>query len=390
LSYRTFEITDRPEVREKATLQELVGELVREPDSVYFEYAIHLRDAAGCAETGVLVYPGRVVPPGKRAKVDGVPVVSLGAVDGKVTGDVRGRLAPSIKAATISFRSFDRQLDYCPEGSPIKLLARTLKEEVVRGDQNYWYYVELTSGKPYTTRFGWIFGEFVISDSDRGFAVKSNGTLWTFGSNDHGQLGDGTTYNHSLPVMIMDGVIAAAGGEAHSLALKADGSVWAWGWNSTFQLGDGTNFDRDHPVQVLTPATAVAAWYYNSRAIGDTSLWIFGGGNDAALPTRLAATGVTSVAVGRYHTLILKSDGSVWAFGDNSSGQLGVRSASDYSPAPVKVMEAARGIAAGELCSYVILKDGRLFGFGDNSRGQLGENPREILRDPVEIQIPKE
>jgi len=67
-----------------------------------------------------------------------------------------------------------------------------------------------------------------------------------------------------------------------------------------------------------------------------------------------------------------------------------VRSASDYSPAPVKVMEAARGIAAGELCSYVILKDGRLFGFGDNSRGQLGENPREILRDPVEIQIPKE
>ena len=122
-------------------------------------------------------------------------------------------------------------------------------------------------------------------------ALKSNGTVWAWGHNGYGQLGDGTTTHRYTPVQVsgITGVIAIAVGEVHTIALKSDGTVWAWGSNEFGQLGDGTTTHRYTPIQV-------------------TSL-----------------TSVTAIASGGYHTIALKSDGTVWTWGHNTFGQLGDR-----------------------------------------------------------------
>src|SRR6266568_3249689 len=106
-------------------------------------------------------------------------------------------------------------------------------------------------------------------------ALKSDGTVWAWGNNGNGQLGDNTTTERHAPVEVvgsggsgnLTGITAIAAGGAHSLALKSDGTVWAWGWNLNGQLGDNTTTDRDAPVEVvgaggsgnLTGVTAIAA-----------------------------------------------------------------------------------------------------------------------------------
>jgi hypothetical protein len=104
-------------------------------------------------------------------------------------------------------------------------------------------------------------------------ALKNDGTVWAWGSNTSGQLGDGTTTNRFTPVQVanLTGVtLITAGGWAHCLALTDDGTVWAWGGNSYGQLGDGTTTDRTTPVQVpgLTGVTAIAAGTYHSLFLG--------------------------------------------------------------------------------------------------------------------------
>jgi alpha-tubulin suppressor-like RCC1 family protein len=105
----------------------------------------------------------------------------------------------------------------------------------------------------------------VSAGSDHSLALKADGTVWAWGYNYYGQLGDGTTVSKSTPVQVsgLTGVTAIAAGGSHSLAVKGDGTVWTWGYNVYGQLGDGTNTQRETPVQVsgLTGATAIAAGY---------------------------------------------------------------------------------------------------------------------------------
>ena len=110
----------------------------------------------------------------------------------------------------------------------------------------------------------------VAGGEDHSLALKTDGTVWAWGSNFHGQLGNGTNTNSLTPVQVqnLSGVIAIAGGGWYSLALKNDGTVWAWGNNEFGQLGDGTNDDRHTPVQVLNVSgvIAIAAGGLNSLA----------------------------------------------------------------------------------------------------------------------------
>ena len=151
-------------------------------------------------------------------------------------------------------------------------------------------------------------------------AVKADGTVWTWGSNRYGGLGNGTTTDSSVPVKVsgLSEVIAVAGGEYHSLALKSDGTVWAWGFNGDGELGDGTTNDSSLPVEVsgLTNVIAISAQQYISMALkSDGTVWGWGGalGNGTAgsssvpvQPNFLAS--ITAIAAGGYHRLAVGPD----------------------------------------------------------------------------------
>ncbi|MDP3000959.1 MAG: hypothetical protein Q8N47_25985 [Bryobacterales bacterium] len=169
-------------------------------------------------------------------------------------------------------------------------------------------------------------------------ALKSDGTVWAWGDNTFGELGDGSTMNRLTPVPVsgLTGVVAIAAAN-HSLALKSDGTVWAWGYNDRGQLGDRTTTDRSTPVPVsgLTGVVGIAAAYSNSLALksdGTVAAWGYNGygslGDDSntnrLTPVPVSGlTGVAAIAGGDNYGLALKSDGTAWAWGANYYGQLG-------------------------------------------------------------------
>ena len=91
----------------------------------------------------------------------------------------------------------------------------------------------------------------VSASSNNSMAITSDGSLWVWGDNGNGQIGDGTKRNRISPVLIMENVVYAHSGESHSIAITADGNVWAWGNNEFGQLGDGTTIDRHYPVKIM-------------------------------------------------------------------------------------------------------------------------------------------
>ena len=131
----------------------------------------------------------------------------------------------------------------------------------------------------------------------------------------------------------------AAGGW-HSLFRKSDGSLWAMGRNGNGQLGDGTS--------------SIAPYYGTNR------------------PEQIVANGVTSIAGGYYHSLLLKSDGSLWATGDNTHGQLGDGTWSNTNRPEQIVVSGITAIAAGQYHSLFLRSDGSLWAMGDNYWGELG------------------
>jgi alpha-tubulin suppressor-like RCC1 family protein len=172
--------------------------------------------------------------------------------------------------------------------------------------------------------------------------LKSDGSLWAMGYNGSGQLGDGTSgsgVQTNIPEEIVsNGVMAIAAGGSHSLFLKSDGSLWAMGYNYYGQLGDGANFDTNLPEMIVPGGVmAISSGYDHSLFLeSDGSLWAMGDNqhgelgdgasglyNQAYRPEKIISNGVTAIAAGAYHSLFLKSDGSLWAMGINSSGELG-------------------------------------------------------------------
>jgi alpha-tubulin suppressor-like RCC1 family protein len=189
-------------------------------------------------------------------------------------------------------------------------------------------------------------------------ALMNNGTVWAWGSNSYGQLGDGTTTNRFTPVKIsgLTGITAIAAGETHTVALKNDGTVWAWGDNGYGQLGDGTfTSQRLSPVQVsgLTGITAIAAGGIDTVALkNDGTVWAWG--DRVMSPVQVSGlTGITAIAAGGTetggtHAVALKNDGTVWAWGYNDYGQLGDNTTiGKKSPVQVSGLTNVKAIAAG-------------------------------------------
>jgi len=238
-------------------------------------------------------------------------------------------------------------------------------------------------------------------------ALKSDGTVWGWGDNRQGQLGDGTTEFREGIVQAkgLAGVVDVAAGESHSLALKADGTVWAWGGNADGQLGDDRPKLQPRPtkVQRLSGAIAISSGANHCLALkADGTVWSWGRNYSGQVgrgipsvdthwwPIRIRRLmGVKAVAAGGDHSLALREDGTVWAWGSNSQGQLGDgRGGSRYddkksTPGRIPDLVDVIGIACGGTHSLAVKRDGTVWAWGGNGQGQLGHGTTETRKVPV-------
>jgi hypothetical protein len=238
-------------------------------------------------------------------------------------------------------------------------------------------------------------------------ALKNDGTVWTWGV--AYALGTSASSNSSVPVQVtgLSNITKISVKGDHTLALKSDGTIWAWGSNGNGQLGDGTNNFRPAPVQVinLTGVTAIGAGGApgsadHSLAIrNDGTVWAWGDNFHLQIglptadfnphPTPLQVNGIsqsTTVSGGGIHSAVLRNDGTVWTFGDNNSFQLGyTASCCSATPGQVVGLSNVQAISAGYRHNLALLTDGTLRAWGDNRAGQLGDGTTTFRLSPVQV-----
>lgn len=249
-------------------------------------------------------------------------------------------------------------------------------------------------------------------------AQTSSGSLWNWGLNNYGQLGDGSTADSDIPIRVSQssklyGVKYIESDYNFSAALRYDGTVWTWGSNNYGQIGNGETGDGDLatissgdyenlPSQVidvtfkaLTGISAVSVGEGHAAALKESngSVWSWGNNDDGQLgngsatilftnPVEAAAlTSITSISSGKFFTLALKNDGTVWAWGTNEEGELGDET-QDPRRSPIEVhgelgvgtLSSVSEIEAGGFHSFVVKNDGTVWAWGSNDFGQLGIN----------------
>ncbi len=257
-------------------------------------------------------------------------------------------------------------------------------------------------------------------------ALMYDSTVWAWGFNGDGELGNNTTTDSWVPVQVhgpgnvghLTGITQISAGYAHVLALKFDGTVWSWGDNFNGELGDSTTTNRNTPVQVhgvsnilfLTGVTQIAAgqqfnvaliaggnvlaWGLDTNGeLGDNSL------KDKYVPVQVHGannigfiTGVTALAAGGQHALALRTDSTVWSWGLNVNGELGNNTvmidsvpAEVHGPGNVGFLTGVTFIKAGDYFSGAIKGDSTVWTWGFNYYGQLGVNDTTERNTPVQV-----
>ncbi len=253
-------------------------------------------------------------------------------------------------------------------------------------------------------------GPIVAASAGNGHAavIKSDGTLWLWGNNANGQLGIGASDSgqHPVPTQPMPGTTwdSVAAGSVHTAAIRSDGTLWTWGYNFYGQLGDGTTTQRTSPVQVGTDTNwqEIAVGYYHTIARKtDGTLWAWGYNSDGQLgsgvadgstphptPTQIGtATNWTHVVSHGYHTIATRSDGTLWGWGYNGYGQIGNGTVTSPVSTPVQVGTATNwsSIATGLYFTTATRANGTLWSWGLNSNGQLGDGTTTNKIAPTQI-----
>ncbi|MDI6050789.1 kelch repeat-containing protein [Flavobacterium sp. XS2P24] len=244
----------------------------------------------------------------------------------------------------------------------------------------------------------------ISSGSEHTVGIKSEGTIWAWGNNAMGQLGDGTYANRNKPLQIgtAKNWKSIATGAYHTMAIKSDNTLWTWGYNSPGTLGDGTNTNRNTPMQIGISSNwqSVVAGFDHTVAIKtDGTLWTWGGNGNGQLgngtnirvniPLQIGTdTNWKSIAAGAYHTLAIKSDGTLWAWGFNVYGQLGDGTNIDkLIPIQIGTNTNWKSIESGYYSTQGIRSDGTLWAWGWGGNGNLGDGTNIDRNIPIQIGV---
>ena len=244
------------------------------------------------------------------------------------------------------------------------------------------------------------------------FATKTDGTLWAWGSNDNGEMGNnlsGTNSRFSSPVQIpgtqWEKELPTNGHAATGACFKTDGSLWMWGGNGAGQIGLNDTVQRSSPVQV--PGTQWVSTGMNGSITHingsgftktDGTLWTWGGNGSGQLghndntgkssPRQIPGTYWTNFQGAYYNGFCFKTDGSLWVWGGGGYGKLGLNATTEYSSPrqlPGTGWAIGRGKLSGYYCSGAIKTDGTLWMWGRGDDGQMGENNRINRSSPKQI-----
>ena len=241
----------------------------------------------------------------------------------------------------------------------------------------------------------------IAATENRTLAIQNDGTLWSWGRNNLGSIGDGTNFNRYTPFQISaqtDWMEIYASQNHFSFAIKTSGILWGWGRNNQGQLGNGTLASTNIPVQIGN-STWKQITCGMSCALGiktDGTLWGWGDNyfgqlgtgntNSSIVPIQISNENWKSVASRLSSTYAIKQDGTLWSWGDNLYGQLGYGTLNpSYSPVQVGTSNNWKTVVSGGNNTIAITNDGKLWAWGKNSLGSLGDGTTVNRLAPVQI-----